>query len=142
MPADDVAYTFDTNLKIANNSGNGNKPYIASVVASDPSTVVITATLNDEGKATNPLMLVNFLGSMFSKLQKAWIQTVEARCNNDATAIKADPAEALYIPDLTKCSAVSEGYAAAAKVRAKTAARATPTVPKIDNYRFIRLNRF
>ncbi|MDF2485804.1 MAG: putative transporter substrate binding protein, partial [Herbinix sp.] len=92
VTADDVAYTFDTNLKIANNSGNANKPYIASVVATDPSTVVITATLNEEGKATNPLMLVNFLGSLYVA-QKAWIQTVEARNNNDATAIKADPAE-------------------------------------------------
>jgi peptide/nickel transport system substrate-binding protein len=92
VTADDVAYTFDTNLKIGNNSGNGNKPYIASVVASDPSTVVITATLNDEGQATNPLMLVSFLGSMYVA-QKAWIQTVESRNGDDATKIKADPAE-------------------------------------------------
>lgn len=110
VTADDVAYTFDTNLKIANNSGNGNKPYIASVVASDPSTVVITATLNDAGQATNPLMLVNFLGSMYVA-QKAWIQTVEARCNNDATAIKADPAE-----DVVYSGPYGKYYADAQKV--------------------------
>jgi peptide/nickel transport system substrate-binding protein len=92
VTADDVAYTFDTNLKISNNAGNANKPYIASVTASDPSTVVIKSTLNDEGKSTNPLMLVNFLGS-FYVAQKAWVQTVEARNNNDPVAIKADPAE-------------------------------------------------
>ncbi len=91
VTADDVAYTFETNVKIGNNAGNSDKPYIASVTASDPSTIVITATLNEEGKATNPLMLVNFLGA-FYVAQKAWIQTVEAR-NSDATAIKADPAE-------------------------------------------------
>ena len=110
VTADDVAYTFDTNLKIANNSGNGNKPYIASVVASDPSTVVISATLNEEGKATNPLMLVNFLGSMYVA-QKAWIQTVEARCNNDATAMKADPAE-----DVVYSGPYGKYYADAQKV--------------------------
>ncbi len=92
VTADDVAYTFDTNLKISNNAGNANKPYIASVTATDPSTVVIKSTLTEEGKATNPLMLVNFLGSVYIA-QKAWIQTVEARNNNDPVAIKADPAE-------------------------------------------------
>ena len=92
VTADDVAYTYETCVKIENNAGNANKLYIDSVVAQDPSTVVIKAVLNDEGKAANPLMLVNFLGSFYIA-QKAWIQTVEARNNNDATAIKNDPGE-------------------------------------------------
>lgn len=92
VTADDVAYTYETDVKIANNAGNNNKPYIESVTAVDASTVVIKSTLNDQGKSTNPLMLVNFLGS-FYVAQKAWIQTVEERNGNDATKIKADPAE-------------------------------------------------
>jgi peptide/nickel transport system substrate-binding protein len=92
VTADDVAYTFETDVKIGNNAGNNNKPYVASVTAVDSSTVLIKSTLNEEGKSTNPLMLVNFLGSFYIA-QKAWIQTVEARNNNDATAIKADPAD-------------------------------------------------
>ncbi len=92
VTADDVAYTYETALKIGNNAGNSNKPYIESLTATDPSTLVIKSTLNEEGKSTNPLMLVNFLGS-FYVAQKAWIQSVEARNNDDATAIKTDPAE-------------------------------------------------
>ncbi len=92
VTADDVAYTYETDIKVGNNAGNSNKPYIASVTAPDSSTVVITSTLNDEGKSTNPLMLVSFLGS-FYVAQKAWIQTVETRNGNDATKIMADPAE-------------------------------------------------
>jgi peptide/nickel transport system substrate-binding protein len=110
VTAEDVAYTYETNVKIGNNAGNGNKPYIASVVASDPSTVVINATLNEAGQATNPLMLVNFLGSVYIA-QKAWIQAVEARNNNDPTAIKADPAE-----DVVYSGPYGKYYADAQKV--------------------------
>jgi peptide/nickel transport system substrate-binding protein len=92
VTADDVAYTFDTNVKIQNNAGIAFTDYIASVTAVDPSTVLIKAVLNDEGKAANPLMVITFIEQTYIA-QKAWIQTVEARCGNDATAIKADVAE-------------------------------------------------
>ncbi len=92
VTAEDVAYTYETGVKIGNNMGNSNKPYIESVTAVDSHTVVIKSTLTEDGKSTNPLMLVNFLGSVYIA-QKAWIQTVEARNNNDASAIKADPAD-------------------------------------------------
>lgn len=92
LTANDVAYTYETAVKIGNNAGNANKLYIESVVAADPSTVVIKAVLNEEGKAVNPLMLVNFLGS-FYVAQEGWIKTLEERSGNDATAIKNDPAE-------------------------------------------------
>ncbi|TAH64543.1 MAG: ABC transporter substrate-binding protein, partial [Anaerolineaceae bacterium] len=92
VTADDVAYTYETCVKIENNAGNANKLYIESVTATDPSTVVIKSVLNEEGKSVNPLMLVNFLGSFYIA-QKDWIQKVEARNNNDATAIKTDAGE-------------------------------------------------
>jgi peptide/nickel transport system substrate-binding protein len=92
VTADDVAYTFEVSKKIGNNSGNANKLYIADVVATDPSTVVIKAVLNEEGKAANPLMLINYLGATYIA-QKDWIMALEERNGGDANAIKNDPAE-------------------------------------------------
>ncbi|HPF87722.1 MAG TPA: ABC transporter substrate-binding protein [Candidatus Limiplasma sp.] len=89
ITAEDVAYTFDTNVAIANNKGNTYSPYIDSVTAVDESTVLIKLKLNEDGTAVNPLMLPCYLCDCYV-LQKAWIQTVEARCNNDATEIKKD----------------------------------------------------
>ncbi|MBC7958649.1 MAG: ABC transporter substrate-binding protein, partial [Vallitaleaceae bacterium] len=92
VTADDVAYTFAADVKIGNAQGNSLKPYIATIEAVDASTVLIKAVLNEEGKAVNPLLVVAYLGQTYV-LQKAWIQTVEARCADDPAAIKKDPAE-------------------------------------------------
>ncbi len=92
VTADDVAYTYETNVKLQNGQGVGNSPYIESVTALDPTTVEIKAKLTADGKPVNPLMIVSYLGSSYV-LQKAWIQTVEARNNNDPAAIKKDPGE-------------------------------------------------
>jgi len=89
VTADDVAYTNDTNVKIQNNAGLAFSPYIESVTAVDPATVLIKAKLNEDGTPVNPLQVVQFIEQTYIA-QKAWIQTVEARCTNDATAIKAD----------------------------------------------------
>lgn len=89
VTADDVAYTFDTCVKIKNAQGTQLEPYIESVTAKDPQTVVIKAKLNDQGKAVNPLIVISYLGQTYV-VQKAWIQTLEARCNNDAAAMKKD----------------------------------------------------
>ncbi len=92
VTAEDVAYTFATNVKIGNAQGVGFAPYVAAVEAVDPSTVVVKAQLTEDGKATNPLMLLTYIEQVYV-LQKAWIQTVEARCGGDATAIKQDLGE-------------------------------------------------
>lgn len=92
ITADDVAYTFEANLKYETPQGLGFAPYVESVVAVDPSTVLVKAKLNENGVAGNPLMVQCYLGQVYV-VQKAWIQTLEARCNNDAAAIKKDPAE-------------------------------------------------
>ena len=47
------------------------------------STVLIKAKLTDAGVAVNPLQLVCFIEECYV-VQKAWIQTLETRCNNDA----------------------------------------------------------
>lgn len=92
VTAEDVAYTWDTNLKYSSNAGNNFKEYIDSVTASDPQTVVIKAKLGPDGKAVNPLMIVSFLDGVYV-CQKAWTQTLETRTGGDAAKFLADPAE-------------------------------------------------
>ena len=92
ITADDAAYTWDTIVKISNPQGVSFAPYIESVTAADPSTIVIKAKLDDKGNAVNPLMVKTYLEQVYV-LNKAWIQAVETRCGNDAAKIKADPAD-------------------------------------------------
>jgi peptide/nickel transport system substrate-binding protein len=92
VTADDVAYTFDSNVKYQTAQGVALSPYIESVTAKDPSTVLIKAKLTDDGKAVNPLMVISYLGQTYV-IQKAWIQTLEGRCGSDAAKVKKDPAE-------------------------------------------------
>ena len=72
----DVAYTFDTNVKIGNTRGNTYKPFIDSIVPVDDKTFTIKAKLNDDGKAVNPLQLICFLEDCYIA-QNALIQTIE-----------------------------------------------------------------
>ncbi len=92
VTADDVAYTWATNLKYETNVGVGNKDYIDTVVAVDPQTVVVKAKLDANGKAINPLVVSAFVSGNYV-IQKAWTQALEARTGGDATAFKADTAE-------------------------------------------------
>lgn len=89
VTADDVAYTFDTNVKYQSSAGLDYATYIASVKAIDSSTVVFTAKLNSAGQAVNPLKVEEYLPKQFV-MQKAYLQKVETRDNNDATKIKTD----------------------------------------------------
>jgi len=91
VTAADVKRTFDIGVEIGNGTGTGNKAYISEIVA-DGNTLVIKAVLNDEGKAVNPLKLLDFLtGTPIA--QAAWIDTVVDRCGGDATAILNDAGE-------------------------------------------------
>jgi peptide/nickel transport system substrate-binding protein len=92
VTADDVAYTWDTNVKYSTSAGNNFKDYIDSVTAVDAQTVLVKAKLDADGNAVNPLMVVSFLDGVYV-CQKAWTQTLEARTNSDATAFLADTAE-------------------------------------------------
>jgi peptide/nickel transport system substrate-binding protein len=92
VTADDVAYTWATNLKYSTNAGNNFKDYVDTVVAVDPQTVVVKAKLDENGAAVNPLMVIQFLDGTYI-MQKAWTQTLEARVNEDATAFLADTGE-------------------------------------------------
>lgn len=92
VTAEDVAYTFATHMKYETTNSAAYNGYIDAVEAVDAQTVVIKATLNEEGKAVNPLVVAQYLSNVYV-LQKAWTQTLEARVGDDAAAFKADPGE-------------------------------------------------
>lgn len=91
LTADDVAYTWATNLKYETGVGTGSKDFIDTITAVDPQTVLVKAKLGADGKAVNPLEVSHYLSNNYV-IQKAWTQTLEAR-SADATALKADLAE-------------------------------------------------
>jgi peptide/nickel transport system substrate-binding protein len=92
VTADDVAYTWATNVKYGTNAGVGYQDYIDTIEAVDAQTVLVKAKLDGSGKAVNPLMVIAYLSSNYV-IQKAWTQTLEARTHGDATAFQADSAE-------------------------------------------------
>jgi peptide/nickel transport system substrate-binding protein len=96
VTADDVAYTYATNVKYATTNGLAYKDYIDTIEAVDPQTVVVKAKLNASGGAENPLQLLAYISSAYVA-QKAWTQAVEARTAVDGVtapaAFKADGGE-------------------------------------------------
>lgn len=90
ITADDFVYTWDSCVKYANAQGTGFAPYVDSVVALDASTIQVNSKMTDAGVPVNPLQVTCFLEQVYV-LQKAWIQTLEARCTADN--IKQDPAD-------------------------------------------------
>ncbi len=92
VTAEDVAYTWATNLKYETGAGTGSKDFIDTIEAVDPQTVVVKAKLDADGKTVNPLEVSHYLSNNYV-LQKAWTQALEERTGGDATALKADIAE-------------------------------------------------
>ncbi len=92
VTAEDVAYTWATHAKYNTPVGAGNKPYIETIEAKDPQTVVVKAKLDANGKAVNPLVVAAYLSANYV-LQKAWTQKLEQRTGGDATKLMADTAE-------------------------------------------------
>lgn len=88
VTADDVAYTWDVNVKYESAAGADYSNYIDSIKAQDASTVVISAKLKD-GKTINPLKVLEYIPRQFV-MQKAYLQKVEQRNGNDATKMKTD----------------------------------------------------
>jgi peptide/nickel transport system substrate-binding protein len=92
VTADDVAYTWATNVKYGTNVGVSYQDYIADILPVDPQTVLVIAKLNASLKAVNPLMVAAYLSTDYV-IQKAWTQKLEARSGGDATQLMADTAE-------------------------------------------------
>ena len=91
ITAEDAAYSWASYVKYETNSGNNYKEYIDTVEAVDPQTVLVKAKLGPDGKAVNPLLVENFVATVYVN-QKAWTEVLEARAKGDAAAFKADGA--------------------------------------------------
>jgi len=91
VTADDVAYTWASNIKYSTNAGNNFKDYIDTIEAVDAQTVVVKAKLDANGKTVNPLQVPAYLTGNYV-IQKAWTQTLEER-TGDSTKFMADTAE-------------------------------------------------
>jgi peptide/nickel transport system substrate-binding protein len=92
VTAEDVAYTFATNVKYETTAGVGYGDYIEAIEAPDTYTVVVKAKLDENGVAVNPLLVKSYISSEYV-VQKAWTEALEARAGEDATALKEDTAE-------------------------------------------------
>jgi peptide/nickel transport system substrate-binding protein len=89
VTADDVAYTFATQVKYETTNGAAYRDYIDTIEVVDPQTAVIKAKLDTNGNAVNPLLVAQYLSHVYV-IQKAWTETLEARAGGDAAALKAD----------------------------------------------------
>lgn len=89
VTAEDVAYTWEAHVKYGSSIGNDYSAYIESILPQDDATVVIKAKLDEDGKAVNPLKVVEYLPKVYV-MQKAYLQTVEERNNSDADTVKTD----------------------------------------------------
>jgi peptide/nickel transport system substrate-binding protein len=92
VTANDIAYTWATNVAYETLVGMSYKDYIDSITTVDSHTVLVKAKLDTDGNAVNPLMVTAYLSNSYV-IQKAWTQTLQARTNGDAAALKADIAE-------------------------------------------------
>ena len=92
VTADDVAYTWEANVKYETNAGVNYRDYIESITAVDPQTVLVKAKLDADGKAVNPLLVAAYLSGNYV-IQKAWTEKLEARAGSDPIAFKADGGE-------------------------------------------------
>ncbi len=91
LTADDVVATWEVGVFTGNGIGTGYGSYIDSIEAVDAHTVVIKSQLTEDGKPVNPLQLICFVGQMYVA-QKAWIETLAERNNNDPMEMKKDAA--------------------------------------------------
>jgi len=92
VTAEDVAYTWDANVKYETNAGVNFRDYIESITAVDAQTVLVEAKLDDAGQAVNPLLVASYLSGNYV-IQKAWTEKLEERAGGDAAAFKADGGE-------------------------------------------------
>ena len=92
VTAEDVAYTWASNINYGTDVGNIYINYISNILAVNPQMVLVEAKLDEFGEAVNPQMVAAYLSNSYV-IQKTWTQTLEARTGGDADAFKADPAE-------------------------------------------------
>ncbi|MFA9377456.1 MAG: ABC transporter substrate-binding protein [Lachnotalea sp.] len=89
VTAEDVVYTFECHTKYESAQGSDYANYIDTIEAVDDTTAVFKAKLDESGLPVNPLKVVEYIPKIYV-MQKAYLQTVEERNNNNADAIKQD----------------------------------------------------
>lgn len=89
VTAEDIVYTFNTHVKYGSTTGNDYSAYIEKVEAKDDTTVVFYSKLDDAGVPINPLKVIEYIPKVYV-MQKTYLQTVEARNNNEADKVKED----------------------------------------------------
>ncbi len=89
LTAEDVAYTWDCNVKYESSLGVDFPNYVESITAVDDTTVELKCALDDAGNPTNPLKVQQLLQQMYI-MQKAYLETVETRNDSDKEAMKLD----------------------------------------------------
>jgi len=94
VTAADVVATFDAHIKYETPTGADFKPYIEKVEAKDDNTVVFYAVKDKDGKPVNSLKVLDYIPKVYV-MQKAYLEKVAERNNNDADAIKQDKMEDL-----------------------------------------------
>lgn len=92
--AEDVVATFDAHMQYESPTGADFKPYIEKVEATDDYTVVFHAVKDADGKAVNPLKVLDYIPKVYI-MQKEYLETVADRNSGDANAIKQDKMEDL-----------------------------------------------
>ena len=92
VTAEDVAYTWASNVKYQTTPGVGYEEYIDTIEAVDDYTVLVKAALKEDGTAVNPLQVYAYLSYAYV-IQKDWTMALEERTGGDAAALKADPGD-------------------------------------------------
>ncbi len=92
VTAEDVAYTWEANVKYETAAGVGYVAFIDTIEVVDDYTVVVKAALTEDGAAVNPLQVPAYLSYAYV-IQKDWTQKLEERVAGDAASFKNDAAE-------------------------------------------------
>ena len=89
VTAEDVAYTWEANVKYETAAGVGYVAFIDTIEVVDDYTVVVKAALTEDGAAVNPLQVPAYLSYAYV-IQKDWTQKLEERVAGDAASFKND----------------------------------------------------
>jgi peptide/nickel transport system substrate-binding protein len=92
VTAHDAAFTYHAGGQFGGAGAAAFASVIDRIEAKDDETVVIYSALTPDGRPVNPLMVVTFLGQNYI-LQRAWLEQLAARNNNDGGAMLNDPGD-------------------------------------------------
>ena len=92
VTARDAAVTFTLSAELNAAGGVAFSAFIDEVEAYDERTVVIHATLTDDGRPVNPLMILTFLGQNYI-MNADWLEALAERHDNDFAAMSMDPGD-------------------------------------------------